>query len=57
MDNMKFVFPHEWHEEKAIAYIQEFRDHNSAINGGGVLEAEFYSEYYKEVVQRYRIHL
>jgi len=26
-------------------------------NCGGVLEAEFYSEFFKEVIQRYRIHI
>jgi len=35
---MKFVFPNKEYEQKAIEYIQEFRDYNSPINGTGGLD-------------------
>lgn len=35
---MKFVFPCQEYEQKAIEYIQEFHDHASAINGTGGLD-------------------
>jgi len=34
---MKFVFPNKAYEQKAVAYIQEFYDHQSEINGVGGL--------------------
>jgi len=37
-EKMRFVFPHEWHEQKAREFIQEFIDHGSAINGTGGLD-------------------
>lgn len=35
---MKFAFPTQDHEQKAIEYIQEFHDNLSAINGTGSLD-------------------
>lgn len=35
---MKFVFPDKDYEQKAIEFIQEFREHNSSINGTGGLD-------------------
>lgn len=35
---MRFVFPNEAYEHKAIDFIQEFHDHASAINGTGGLD-------------------
>jgi len=35
---MKFVFPCEKYKQKAVEFIQEFYDHNSAINGTGGLD-------------------
>ena len=35
---MRFVFPCRAYEDKAIAFIQEFRTHGSAINGTGSLD-------------------
>ena len=37
-EKMKFVFPREAYEQNAIAYIQEFIEHDSAINGTGGLD-------------------
>jgi hypothetical protein len=35
---VRFIFPKEEYEQKAIAFIQEFRDYASAINGTGGLD-------------------
>ena len=35
---MKLVFPNIQYKEKAIAYIREFYEHNSEINGSGALD-------------------
>lgn len=35
---MKFIFPCKDYEQKAVAFIQEFRDHSSDINGTGDLD-------------------
>ena len=38
MDKMRFVFPCEAYEQRAVYYIQEFIGHGSAINGTGGLD-------------------
>ena len=53
-ENMKFVFPHEWHEQNAIAYIQEFADHNSPINGTGGLDRYLRESTYKAWLDKVR---
>jgi len=35
---MRFVFPNKEYEQKAIEFIQEFRDYDSPINGTGGLD-------------------
>lgn len=50
---MKFIFPNKEYEQKAIEYIQEFRDYTSAINGtgglNGYLEASTYQDWLLKV--------
>jgi len=36
---MKFVFPCQKHEQQAAAFMQEFHDHASAVNGAGGLDS------------------
>lgn len=45
---MKFVFPCEAYEQKAIEFIQEFHDHSSAINGTGGLDGYLEKSTYQE---------
>jgi len=54
MDEMKFVFPHEWHERKAVAFIQEFIGHGSAINGTGGLDRYLRESTYKAWLDKVR---
>ncbi len=50
---MKFVFPNKEYKQKAIEYIQEFRDNSSVINktGGldGFLEKSTYEDWLSKV--------
>jgi len=52
---MKFVFPCDEYEQKAIEFIQEFYDHQSEINGTGDLDAYLkkasYAEWLKKVMR------
>ena len=52
---MKFVFPCDEYEQKAIEFIQEFYDHQSEINGTGglddYLKTASYAEWLKKVMR------
>lgn len=51
---MKFVFPKEEHEAKACAYVQEFRDHASQINGTGGLNRYLIQSTYAQWLEKVR---
>ena len=51
---MKLIFPNITYKEKAIQFIGEFREHNSAINGTGglddYLEKSTYEKWLKKII-------
>ena len=53
-EKMKFVFPCEACEAKAKAYIQEFYDRNSAVNGSGGLDWCLQNEGYAAWLRKVR---
>ena len=53
-EKMKFVFPHEGDEQRAKAYILEFIDHGSAINGTGGLDRYLQDSTYADWLAKVR---
>ncbi|MBO5167442.1 MAG: GNAT family N-acetyltransferase [Lachnospiraceae bacterium] len=49
---MKLVFPNISYKEKAIAYINEFYEHNSDINGSGALDRFLNESTYEEWLKK-----